>query len=281
MVSCTHRTPEKTYPMSNTHKVVAAVLALGLMMPGFAAEVTYTQAQETDTGKSPLVEHTLTPAERARTRIWGLSKTEWYRYRALMQGIRGSVSPSTLSPIEVLGIHARDREERRRYAEQWARMMREDAGRILAFQRAYDEAQKRLYPDSMLIDAGALDSAHSGPDLEEASVWQPEDRILFFTDTQCAACDAILERMLGQLDRFSGMDLYLVDVTAGEESLIREWAAARQIDPQWVRKQRITLNIDAGALERVLAHTGLKDAALPVLVRKRGQHLSPVPGSQF
>ncbi len=267
--------------MSNAHKAVAGVLALGLMMPGFAAEVTHTRAQEADTGKSLLNEHTLTPAQWARMRTWGLSKTEWYRYRALMQGIRGSVSPATLSPIEVLGIHARNRDERRRYAEQWARMMREDAERILAFQRAYDEAQKRLYPDSVLIDDDALVSARSGPDRAEALGWQLEDRILFFTDTQCAGCDAVLERMLARIGQFSGIDLYLVDVTAEEEFRIREWAATRQIDPQWVHEHRVTLNIDGGAFKRVLAHTGLKDAALPVLVRKRGHQMTPLPASRF
>ena len=73
-----------------------------------------------------------------------------------MQGIRGSISPSTISPIEVLGIHARDEAERRRYAEEWARIMYEDAGRILAFQQAYDEAVKRLYPHQPLIDVSRL-----------------------------------------------------------------------------------------------------------------------------
>lgn len=278
MVFCTNRTPDW---MSNTHKAVAGVFALGLVMPVLAADVAHTQARETDTGKSPLNEHMLTPSELARMRTWGLSKTEWYRYRALMQGIRGSVSSATLSPIEVLGIHARDSDERRRYAEQWATMMREDAERILTFQRAYDEAQRRMYPDSVLIDARILDLAGPGPDLTEASGWRSGDRVLFFTSTQCPGCDAVLERMLGQLDRFSGMDLYLVDVAAGEESRIREWAASRQIDPQQVRQHSITLNIDAGALERTLARTGLQDAALPVLVRKRGNQLTPLPASRF
>ena len=62
----------------------------------------------------------LTSTERAKAKVWGLSTAEWRRYRALMAGIRGSLSPSTLSPIEVLGIHARDEAERRRYAELWA-----------------------------------------------------------------------------------------------------------------------------------------------------------------
>ena len=232
---------------------------------------------------------TLKPSERTGTEVlehelsraaqWGLEDAEWQRYRTLMQGIRGSVSPSSLSPIEVLGIHARGRDERRRYAEQWARMMREDAERILAFQRAYDEAQRRLYPDSVLIDPRALVPDESAENLASAFSLESGDRILFFTDTHCAGCDAVLERMLARIHQFSGLDLYLVDVSAGEESRIREWAAARQIDPQWVREHRITLNIDAGALERVLELTGLSDTDLPVLVRKRGHQLTPLPVS--
>jgi len=43
-------------------------------------------------------------------------------------------------------------------AEQWAMMMREDAERILAFQRAYDEAHKRLFPNGVLIDTRTSDT---------------------------------------------------------------------------------------------------------------------------
>ena len=35
---------------------------------------------------------------------WNLGEAEWTRYQTLMRGIRGSVSPTSLSPIEVLGI---------------------------------------------------------------------------------------------------------------------------------------------------------------------------------
>ncbi len=127
----------------------------------------------------------------------------------------------------------------------------------------------------------ALTAEASAVDLAGTFSLESGDRILFFTGTHCAGCDAVLERMLARIHQVSGLDLYLVDVSSGEESRIREWAAARQIDPQWVREHRITLNIDAGALERVLAHTGRSDADLPVLVRKRGGRLTPLPKSRF
>ena len=35
----------------------------------------------------------------SRAEQWGLEPGEWQRYESLMQGIRGSVSPATLSPL--------------------------------------------------------------------------------------------------------------------------------------------------------------------------------------
>ena len=61
-----------------------------------------------------------------------------------------------ISPLEVLDIHARDEAESRRYAELWAQAMGEDAERILAFQRAYVEAGRKLYPGVPLIDPNRL-----------------------------------------------------------------------------------------------------------------------------
>lgn len=216
-----------------------------------------------------------------RAAQWDLEDSEWQRYQTLMQGVRGSVSPSTLSPIEVLGIHARSTEERRRYAEQWALMMREDAERILAFQRAYDEAQRRLFPSGLIIDPSVVNARKLDQDLVKDLSWQPTDRVLFFTDTQCSTCDAVMERLLSQLKQFSGIDLYLVDVSVGQESLIRDWATSKQIDPQWVSEHKVTLNVDAGARSKVATHTGQLGQKLPMLVLRRGDQITPLPVSRF
>ncbi|MEQ9379239.1 MAG: DUF4400 domain-containing protein [Pirellulales bacterium] len=73
-----------------------------------------------------------------------------------MQRIRGSISPTTLSPIEALGIHARDATERNHFAERWAALMLEDAEHILAFQQDYDAAITRLVGEQRLIDRSLL-----------------------------------------------------------------------------------------------------------------------------
>lgn len=257
---------------------------LALLMMGVSAAVSAATPEATTTSMVVTAEPSTTRrAESPHFRVeqWALDDTEWQRYQTLLQGIRGSVSPVTLSPIEVLGIHARTDEERQRYAERWAVMMREDAERILAFQRAYDEASRRLFPSSVLIDPQHL--SHARPVIDAASqfTWQASDRVLFFADTQCPACDAVLERLVSQLDHFSGIDLYLTDVANGEEERIRDWAASQRIDPHWVSQHKITLNIDAGALDQVTAHTGLSHHPMPTLILRRDDRLRPLPVSRF
>lgn len=232
--------------------------------------------QHSDIQTATLSETDREASERARAMVWELDLDEWQRYRALMTGVRGSISPATLSPIEVLGIHARDDQERQRYAEQWARMMREDAERILAFQHAYDEAQRRLFPQSQLIDALQVAMRPSKMAADTEAALGPTDRVLFFTTTDCVACDAVLDRLLAKLSTFAGIDVYLLDVAEGEEDRIRHWAETRKINRQWVKERRITLNVDGGALDRLAAKTDGKSHRPPVALRRRGDAVTPL-----
>lgn len=203
-------------------------------------------------------------ATHSKAQLWSLTDAEWTRYETLLEGIRGSVSPATLSPIEVLGIHARDDQERNRFAERWALMMRDDAERILAFQHAYDAAQRLLFPNQPLIDRSLLPAPK-----EKSDQLQPTDRVLFFTEVGCAACDAVFDRLLAKRERIAGIDVYLVNGANNDQGVVREWAHARKIDPADVRSRTITLNLDAGILERMSD----SPRQLPQLIRRRGDAL--------
>ena len=240
-------------------------IALAATSHGFATESANTQVEATGQDHSSTETTTLSASEQERARLWNLSETEWSRYQTLMQGIRGSISPPTISPIEVLGIHARDEAERQRYAETWARAMHEDAERILAFQRAYDTAAKRLYSNEPLIDVTRL------PDkTEDITPFQSDDRLLFFTRPDCPACDGLMNRLLKNIDAVSGIDIYLMDVAPGDDAAVRAWASTHRIEPDWVRSRRITLNHDSGSLGR-LTH-GQSD--VPSVFRRRGENLA-------
>ncbi|MCB1873626.1 MAG: TIGR03759 family integrating conjugative element protein, partial [Gammaproteobacteria bacterium] len=71
--------------------------------PVTAADPSRLQVDESGQANSQLTETELANADLVRAQLWSLSATEWRRYRQLMQGIRGSISPPTISPIEVLG----------------------------------------------------------------------------------------------------------------------------------------------------------------------------------
>ena len=256
-------------------------LLLGFSWPSIAQSDIGTEQQGLNPEAVKTVNTNSRLSESVRAQHWGLSDEDWQRYQTLMQGIRGSVSPSTLSPLEVLGIHARNAGERRSYAEQWALMMREDAERILAFQHAYDEAQQRLFPQTQLIDAVKLAMYQAQKKLASERVLDSVDRLLFFTTMDCIACDVILDRLLDKLSIIDGIDIYLLDVASGNEEGIRKWAGSRKIDPAWVHQRRVTLNVDAGALSKLAQNLDQPLDQRPAVLRRRGDVVSPLSSAQF
>ncbi len=234
-----------------------------LVTAAFGQSVSNTTAKDTRAVPHDTTTTPLSATERERSDAWSLSDTEWRRYQSLLLGIRGSVSPADLSPIEVLGIHARDSAERRRYAERWARAMRDDAERILAFQHAYDAAAKRLFSGQTLIDVGKLRSLP-----QKTSELQADDRILLFTRVMCPACDAVLVKLLSRLDTVAGIDIYITNVPTKDDEVIRAWAEEHGIEREWVGTRRVTLNHNAGALEK-MSEGPVETPAL--FVRRNGQ----------
>ena len=249
-------------------RLLIALLPGLLLTPVAAAVVPTTESSTLSQSGQATTE--LTALERARAEHWALTPVEWQRYQLLMNGIRGSISPTTLSPIEALGIHARDASERRHFAERWAALMLEDAERILAFQQAYDAAITRLVGEQTLIDRARLPA----PRPRQAPLANT-DRVLLFVRPECGACEAVLERLLARLDTIAGLDIYLSGLNEGDEAAIRDWAMAQGVQPEWVRQRRVTLNFESGALARLAPG----EVNLPYLLRRRGESLTPLPGS--
>jgi len=110
---------------------------------------------------------------------WGLHDDEFARYRELMQGPLGIYSPH-LDPLSALGIEARTDEERRRHAELQVQAEARRVEKLLADQRAYDEAWQHLYSDRQRVNLpGAVSSAISG-----------NGHMALFVRDGCAACAA-------------------------------------------------------------------------------------------
>ena len=184
--------------------------------------------------------------EKSSLDVWGLSQEEWDRHQELLLGIRGRLSTSTISPVEVLGIHARTEAERMRYARMWAHMMLEDANRVLLFQRAYDQAMQEISEDLRLIDEQRLPARE-----DHTEVLKADDRVLMFVSVNCKKCEVIFDRVVQLLPEIEGLDVYFVDSDPNLESKIRTWAQNLSISPRYVQDGTITLNIDRGTLEQL------------------------------
>lgn len=141
------RTLSKKMNASNASLIIglaAIVLAYGCSAaPGPSTSITSTQNSETQNSSQGTSQTEL-------AREWGLTPQEWSRYRTVMEGPRGIYSPG-LDPLTALGIEAKSAEERRRYAELQVQAERQRIDKELAYQKAYDQAFARLYPNEKVI----------------------------------------------------------------------------------------------------------------------------------
>lgn len=163
---------------------------------------------------------------------WGLSSDEYARFEALMKGRRGIQSPG-LDPLTALGIEARTDAERQRLAEKWVQQEFARTEKELAFQRAVDDAWKRLYGNTLPVNLGS-----------PAGIAQDtQGRLALFVQIEnCTQCDA---RLVAILAEKRPVDIYVLG-TKGNDDRLREWAKQKKIPVERVRSREITLNHDAG-----------------------------------
>jgi integrating conjugative element protein (TIGR03759 family) len=171
-----------------------------------------------------------------------------------MQGPLGVYSPG-LDPLSALGVEAATDEERRRYAELQVQAEARRVEKLLAYQRAYDEAWQRLQPGSQRVYMPVGSSGKTGDAITSS------ERTAVFVRENCPPCVQAVQRLQAAGGAF---DIYVVG-SRGEDARIREWARRSQIDPARVLARTITLNHDTG---RWLS-LGLP-GELPAVVRQVG-----------
>lgn len=168
-------------------------------------------------------------------RDWGLKPDEWARYRRLMEGPLGIWSPH-LDPLTALGIEARSEAEREHYADLQVRVEGDRVAQILAYQRAYDAAWKRLYPHLEPVEFAATPLTR--PQVADVSTSR---RLAVFVKEPCPRCDATVKALEAQGRSF---DIYIVGLE--DDAQLRAWAVQVGLDTARVRAGSITLNHDEG-----------------------------------
>ena len=219
--------------------IATGLVGLGLALPVGAQDSRATQRRSTQSQSSQDQASRDQATEQARAAQWHLSTTQWRRYQTLLQGIDGYRS-STLDPITLLGMYAHTDAERRRYATKLARLEHDRVERVLAFQKAYDAAFKRLYPSEqpMRTDALARALASGRESAQRLGLAGSQRKAVYVDARHCPACAATVERLAAA---HTPMDIFVVDA-AGDDDSIRAWAQRVGLDPARVRSGQITLN---------------------------------------
>jgi len=210
--------------------ILSALLLASTQWPAWAQQPATAPARNAQSQERPLAARILDDRVASD---WGLQPQEWARYRELMDGPLGIYSPN-LDPLSALGIEASTEEERRRYAELQVQVEARRVEKLLAYQRAYDEAWQRLNPGMQRVNLP--------DDKPVAGATRGSGRTAVFVKDGCVACGQLVQRLQSAGAEF---DLYMVG-SRQDDARIRDWAKRAQIDPARVRSGTITLNHDGG-----------------------------------
>ncbi|MDF8361320.1 MULTISPECIES: TIGR03759 family integrating conjugative element protein [Pseudomonadota] len=210
--------------------IFSALLLASAQWPAWAQQPATALVRNAQSQERPLVARIL---DDRVSSDWGLQPQEWARYRELMDGPLGIYSPN-LDPLSVLGIEARTDEERRRYAELQVQVEARRVEKLLAYQRAYDDAWQRLNPGMQRVNLP--------DDKPGTAAARGSGRTAVFVKDGCEACGQLVQRLQSSGTEF---DLYMVG-SRQDDGRIRDWAKRVNVDPARVRSGSITLNHDSG-----------------------------------
>jgi integrating conjugative element protein (TIGR03759 family) len=199
--------------------------------------ITTAQAEtaKSNVALSQNVPHQVDETAQTKAARWGLEIAEWERFKQLMEGPLGTYSPN-IDPLTALGIEAKSEDERSRYAELQVQMESARVTKLLAYQNAYDQAYKRLFPDILPVDL----VGQSQP--PQASSPASSGRIAVFVELDCSACETQVKNLQRDGQHF---DIYLLG-SKGNDDALRAWALKAGVQPEKVRNRQITLNHDGG-----------------------------------
>ena len=191
---------------------------------------------------------------------WHLEQTDWEHYQSLMQSEAG-LYYRHLHPTWVLGIYAEDKNDQARFAEIAVRLERQRLSKLLDFNRAYRDAEKRITQGERPIDKvlfqyrlAQLERLSQLDNLSEVFAEKSQTAsgpmspllensrlAIYVSSTHCDHCSEAISQYL---ESDKGFDLYFVNRPS--ETDIQVWATKAGIPVDKVRDKEITLNYDYG-----------------------------------
>ncbi|MFO2564085.1 TIGR03759 family integrating conjugative element protein [Legionella pneumophila serogroup 1] len=225
------------------------------------------------TSKQDINKITLTDTQLHEAKVWGLMPEEEKRYVLLMQN-KSKLYYKGLrqTPIDILGLNARNETERNHFAELAARQEAQKVAKNIAWNNAFYKAYNKLFVNVPVI--GDFDPSPYSPYAHKPVQLSQGDTLYFFIKEQ----DAVKTILLVLFDAIeqtpnARFHLMLLDMN---DTTIQIWANQHQIPQHLVNGGRISLN------HGELSYQSLKvKKSLPLLLLSKNGHSSIVDLGRF
>ena len=136
---------------------------------------------------------------------WNLTEAEYTEFLQLKTEGLAAYFWKDLDPVMVLGLSATTESERIRYAEKYVQLMRNKVKHELAWEQAYQAADRRLFPQAQAVfDRTKLYGESAVEMIQEL---QEGDQVLVFTAMHCSSCTHSIRKLMQTLLTFNTVSL--------------------------------------------------------------------------
>jgi len=181
----------------------------------------------------------LNPALLHEAKVWGITSEEEARYVSLMQSKSGVYYQGlNLTPLDILGINARNETERTHFAELAATAEAQKVSKNIAWNNAFYRAYNALFKGVPIV--GDFDLTPYSPLHYKPVTLEPNDRLFLFVKTTDAV-KTILMTLGELLQTTPNAELHILLLNA-QEFEIQQWANFHQIPQDLVTSHKINLN---------------------------------------
>lgn len=225
-----------TIPGISVHQSAESALALS---DKTLAKTGLPMNEDDITGDQDMNSLTLTPLQVHEAQVWGLTEEDEKRYVFLMKN-RSAVyyQGLNLTPIDILGINARNEAERERFAALSAHAEAQKVSKNIAWNNAFYKAYNHLFANVPVV--GDFDPTPYSPAAYKPIVLSPGDTLFLFVKPDDAV-KTILLSLIDAVNTTPHTRLNLMILKA-DDVAIQQWANEHQLSKTLVSTGQITLN---------------------------------------
>ncbi|CZH50228.1 TIGR03759 family integrating conjugative element protein [Legionella pneumophila serogroup 1] len=217
---------------------------------------------------------TLTEAQLHEAKVWGLTPDEEKRYVLLMQNkSKFYYEGLRQTPIDILGLNARNETERNHFAELSARQEAQKVSKNIAWNNAFHKAYNKLFANVPVI--GDFDPSPYSPYAHKPVQLSQGDTLYFFIKEQDSVKTILLMLFEGiEQTPDTKLHLMLLDMN---DTAIQIWANQHQIPQHLVTSGRISLNHGELSYQSIRGNK----KSLPLLLLSKNGHSRIVDLGRF